>query len=655
MLFVAFVTVGIVAPEQSGVVVSIALYEGLLVLAWLVAAVGVGAWVLPLALRRSDDNGALRIVTAAALGLGAISLVTLLMGVVGVLNASTSWLIVGVGIALAVVRLKTTHASVRVSMLAPAGMAWFTLPLAIPLGVMLVGAGVMPGVLWGADDPAGYDVVAYHLQMPREWFEIGRIATLPHNVFSFFPLNVEMHYLLAMHLTGGAFKGMYLAQLMHGAFIALTVAAVYGATRDRVAKPIAALVCAAVPWMFMLGSVAYNEGGLMLYATLSAVWALRGKWALAGACAGLAAGCKLTGVTSAMLLVPMVIGPLSLWERVRVRALANAEGRRMNAESDSSFINQHSAFASGPHPGPLPEGEEVKALRGLAVFAVVSLLVFSPWLIRTAIASGGNPVFPLATSVFGTGPLDAGQAERFNVAHAPRPDQQSIHARLSALWTQVGGDYHFGSVGALPLWLALIVPAVFLSRRDRVAWACFALIVGNVGVWLVATHLQGRFLVQIVPLVALLAGTVTGRTKWAFAGLMVVVAVFSWQKPFTILRDRLVTVGVPDPSVLSVTLPPEVAHAIYETDRPLVLVGDAKAFWYAVPMSRITYRSVFDVRSDKSFKEAWLGDNVPADAIIVVDPNELARFEKTYRNLPAMPEAWRGRNEMFVVRPGEVP
>src|SRR5205809_404472 len=77
-----------------------------------------------------------------------------------------------------------------------------------------------PGLLWG-DEPNGYDVLEYHLQVPREWYELGRIVPLQHNVFSFLPFNVEMHYLLAMHLRGGPWAAMYLAQLMHVAFIAI--------------------------------------------------------------------------------------------------------------------------------------------------------------------------------------------------------------------------------------------------------------------------------------------------------------------------------------------------------------------------------------------------------------------------------------------------
>ncbi len=95
----------------------------------------------------------------------------------------------------------------------PAGWGFAWIATAAVAGVVMLAAFFPPGVLWG-DEPNGYDVVEYHLQVPREWYEAGRIIPLHHNVFSYFPFNVEMQYLLAMDLHGawGPWAGMYLAQ-----------------------------------------------------------------------------------------------------------------------------------------------------------------------------------------------------------------------------------------------------------------------------------------------------------------------------------------------------------------------------------------------------------------------------------------------------------
>ena len=46
--------------------------------------------------------------------------------------------------------------------------------------------------------PADFDVREYHLQVPKEWLQAGRIEFLPHNVYGNMPLGAEMQALLAM-------------------------------------------------------------------------------------------------------------------------------------------------------------------------------------------------------------------------------------------------------------------------------------------------------------------------------------------------------------------------------------------------------------------------------------------------------------------------
>jgi hypothetical protein len=671
-LVVAFVvivamTITVVAPQQSAIVTSMAITEGVPLVAWLIAAFGVGTAVLRKGganVAPTGDDTLLLTIARIALGLGAISLLTLLLGVTGLLRQSTAIALIAIGDVLAIRHIYKHCATISAWLRGSPGPSWLLLLIAPVFAVMLIGTCVLPGLLWGLDDPSGYDVVAYHLQLPREWYDLGHVTTLKHNVFSFFPLNVEMHSLLAMHLRGGPWVGMYLAQMMHGTFVALTVAAVYAAARSRgrLAASVAAIVCAGVPWMFMLGNVAYVEGGLMLYATLAAAWAIRRRWALAGACAGLACGCKLTGVPVAGVLVVAV---------VIVRGLGRVARPRSADESDPSAI-----------------AGTASTMKGIFVFTAVALLVFSPWLIRTAIASGGNPIFPLALRTLGHGDFDAGQVDRFEAAHSPRDDQHSPGARFKALWQQVGGDYHYGAIAiggiTLPLWLALIVPALVLARRDPEATIWILLVAGNVAIWLFATHLQGRFLVHAIPFVAMLVvcaiSNMEGGSPCSFVGtkdtdqrhevmpskwfaaiaMSVTVASFvsSARTPLkTLLASPgpLNALGISGRDELRQLLPDDnVARVVYDTDRPIALLGDAKAFWYAIPSSRLRYRSVFDVGS-AGFRDGWLGAGVPPDAAVCVDLIELTRFYRTYRRLPEGYYTWDTRSLGSVIRVDDVP
>ena len=165
-----------------------------------------------------------------------MGLAILFLGLMGGLGTLTSWAILAIGWSLAGWKVlygprDEADPSFTAWLKQPVGWAGWWL-LAVPFLVLaLVGAMVPPGMLWTPLEPHGYDVVEYHLQVPREWYEAHHIGRLHHNVFSYFPFIVEMHYLLAMHLLGGPWAGMYLAQLMHLAFMILTVLAVYGLAR----------------------------------------------------------------------------------------------------------------------------------------------------------------------------------------------------------------------------------------------------------------------------------------------------------------------------------------------------------------------------------------------------------------------------------------
>ena len=52
--------------------------------------------------------------------------------------------------------------------------------------MLVVAACAAPGWLWQTEF-GGYDAMAYHLQLPREWFEQGRITTSTWNVYSAMP------------------------------------------------------------------------------------------------------------------------------------------------------------------------------------------------------------------------------------------------------------------------------------------------------------------------------------------------------------------------------------------------------------------------------------------------------------------------------------
>src|SRR5206468_2331993 len=210
--------------------------------------------------------------------------------------------------------------------------------------------------------------------------------------------------------------------------VVLAVLAVYGFARTlsgkRSAAVAAALAAASAPWLTLLAPVAYNEGGLLLYGTLAAGWAVcaigatpraaMARLLVAGAMAGFACGVKLTAVPMLLLAVPVAL--VVAWPR---------------------------------------------GLRYAARYVVLGSIVFAPWAVRNLVWAG-NPVFPEAARLLGRAHFTPVQVERWERAHSARPDQRSFGARRLATWREIVADWRFGFVP-----LAGGVFAAAVGFRDR--------------------------------------------------------------------------------------------------------------------------------------------------------------------------------------------
>jgi len=639
--------------------------EGAIVVCWLAAAAGWGAWLTgwlwPSQPSGSRRSGLLGTATASAIGLGMMSLVILLTGLAGLLSAVTGWLLIGVGLLAGLAWIVRWRKRTNAQEPRPADDAvfnrwrWLWLAVAPALALALAAAYVAPGLLWKPEEPHGYDVVEYHFQIPREWHDSGRIEPLAHNVFSYFPFAVEMHYLLAMHLRGGAWDGIYLAQLMHVGMVALSVLAAYAIAcklaHGRGQAVLAAVAGGTVPWLMQLAPLGFNEGGLLLYGTLAMGWvairlapaaALEGpgagppaadgekdgsyrSFAMAGLCAGFGCGVKLTAVPLLLLAIPAVVAALM--------------ARRAPRQS----------------------------LATCAIFVAAGLLVFSPWLVRN-VAWTGNPVFPEGRALFGNEPFSEVQADRWQQAHAAQPAQQPIARRLAALGSEVLFNWQFG-------WLLppLTIVALAVGWRITVGRLLIGLLAIQTAVWLGLTHLQGRFFVLAIPVgifaIAAAPWEVVGRPRITLAVLAVLIvgaSGFSWYQvhrrlAYKLYEDRgtgiSVALGQTDVSWIT-----HDAIAGFPQDDPstrLLLVGDAQAFWYPVPAGRLRYRTIFDLDTSggRSLLDAFdpAGLRHDGKTWLLVTPTELERYQNTYQPLPPIPDAWRQSPQWQDGRPFLIP
>ena len=575
-------------------------------------------------------NGAVGIASSAAMGFALIGFATLAMGLSGWLRVWSAWtiLLTAAGVGLWDARKISLNgfasSGLGVWLRARSEGTWIWLAPAVGVAVSLVGASLMPGVLWKPEDPHPYDSLVYHLQVPREWFEAGRIMPLHHNVFSFFPFNVEIHYLLADYLRGGPWAAAYQAQFLSLALTLLTALALWGWARARGGRRAAALTVAAfvtLPWILMLSCVSYVESGMLLFGALSLCWFFtalseRGPakraFVLAGLFAGLSCGTKLTNVP--LLLAAMPVAGMIAWLTRRDRMLSGGQ-----------------------------------ILRGCGLSILCGLLTLSPWLIRNTVWAG-NPVFPVAMRQLGQGHFTDTQVERFDRAHRPAADHAAWPARLGRAVSEIALNRQYGYV----LFPVALLVALLRWRRVE-ARAALLMIAMTLVFWLTSTHLMGRFfLLAVVPATMMIALT-PRRMIGTIAVIVVVAAVFSFAGPSLPLHGAAGTRTIQGTFETSAAagrqglfgledfaaMDDAELRRILDSDREVVFVGDAQMFLRQAPMARCRYCTIFDLDTDNG--RGWIDASYgpapttcPSAAVVVIDAAECRRLQKTYYQVPEL-------------------
>ena len=333
-------------------------------------------------------------------------------------------------------------------------------------------------------------------------------------------------------------------QLLHASFAVVAALCVREAVgRRSPAGWAAAGVFLAVPWVVVTGSSAYNEMAALCFgaAALGLVAADGGRKAfrrpaVRGAQIGLLLGAACLAKPTAGFLLAL---PLGMWMLGR------------------AFLDPRTAGAL------IGKQRRSAALRAAAVAAGVGLLVLCPWFLRNALWTG-NPVFPFATGLFGTGHWTAAEVARWAAAHRA-PEGASL-ADLGRQWLgnrgfgAIGGTAvastatdiaRFAREGGVPVLWLLAAAGVALglrSRRTRGLAAGLLWLLGfQLACWWLLTHHQSRFLVfTALPgalAVGLLAGAVPGRRGLLLAvpAVLVIAAVSG-----SVLRDQMRR--VPDPT-----------------------------------------------------------------------------------------------------------
>lgn len=499
----AAVLIGVIAlatltgPADLGTtaaVVSASLIRsGFWVVLWLLGSAGLG-WGFVRALRVQADSLILPIGVAIHLGLahgmGTLGLMGDLAGPLG--GRLISWLPVVAGVLLCGIALHRAQSAVPSRLIASPPSPWIW--LAIPAISVLITASLSPpGWLWSSEF-AGYDVLSYHLALPRDWVEQGRIMTFETNVYSALPSFLESGWTqLALMMgaeagTPGSTRDLVLAgdwavasQLLHAALAISAARALPDAVRmpnehARRLKPLVWVVIVSIPWLVVTGSLAYNELGVLMLgaAACHAATLPDADWKR-----GLLSGLLLAGAVGCKPTAMVLVGPC-----VALLLLGGLAWRRWPA----------------------------------AVFAgcVAGVILLAPWLTRNLLATA-NPVFPFATGLWGTGHWSSEQAARWAAGHSF--DGTLIQRIQTAFWVSPSADPASPSVerfrGLLSpqwqgIWILALGAAVITWRRSKSARLITTGAALGLLAWISLTHVQSRFLIPLlVPAGLLLASVIT--------------------------------------------------------------------------------------------------------------------------------------------------
>jgi hypothetical protein len=350
--------------------------------------------------------------------------------------------------------------------------------------------------------PTYYDSLVYHLALPAKYLQEGRVAFVAFNQYAHFPQNMEMVFGWFLALGDDVS-----AQLFNVILMGLTGAAVLRAAppRDggRTVRWDLWLLLGA-PCTLLLASETYVEVPLALLTWLAVRAAGEGwerndrrRLVAAGLLGGFAAGVKYTGAMTPALLTLLVLA------------------------------------------APRRRGLKDRVIDAAAL-ALPALAAFAPWMVKNAVFTGGNPVFPFLPSLFPATNVhlpEQASAAYFRVLDEYKGTSSlllelfGLPLRLLTDTVSFGGGYDVtGDLGwALPL---LLLPLAFVGwKRDRARAFLLAYVVAHVAVWASLRPVL-RFLYPVFPLVCVLAGDGLGRAvaqggRWARTAAVSALALFS--------------------------------------------------------------------------------------------------------------------------------
>jgi len=216
--------------------------------------------------------------------------------------------------------------------------------------------------------PVSRDALTHHLAVPNLYLKHGSIYEIPELKVSYYPMNLDLLYLIPL-----SFGNDIIPKFIHFSFALMTAWLIFSYLKKRIDTSYAlfgVLLFLSLPVIIKLSITVYVDLGLYYFSTVSLVCLF--KWIekdfkikyliISAIWCGLALGTKYNGLIVSFLLslfVPFIY----------LRSIQNKKQTQGRAIGYS------------------------------AVFVLVSIIVFSPWMIKNYIWKN-NPIYPLYDNLF---------------------------------------------------------------------------------------------------------------------------------------------------------------------------------------------------------------------------------------------------------------
>ena len=463
---------------------------------------------------------------------------------------------------------------------------------------------------------------------------------------------MEGLYLLCGQLMGSVYRAIYLCQMLHFS-LAILAAMQLAQLASKWIKPFSANLTGAaliaMPWSLIVGSMAYNEMIVTAMGTTALLLlfdeSLKAKVAviLTGVCVGAATFAKLTA--GPMIALPMTVAVLC----------------KANTQQDRRSWH-------------------------MVLLMLAAGLTLMPYFARNFVQTG-NPVFPFAANTLGNGHWEQSDVERFNHGHH---NDKPVSERLKALNWQWVGNQGYAAIGGKkrvrlpgaiesqniarfdyewgisPWWVLALVGGITLltdKKYRKLAGVLFGFLAIQLLFWLLATHLQARFLIWTLLPGTLMLGIGFGRferpllLRWihcvAFISLILLCTSISLnimlrQSASNMPLWQYVDSLMPEDELLDSKLGTAIAgdHIVNHLpqDSKVYFVADASRMLYVSVPS--IYHSAFDTSPLGQMIRESKGDLTQVTALLkaqgvthlYVHWSELARLHATYGYDPDVTE-----------------